>query len=186
VGNQERYGVPKPAHPMWREHATLSQELLPYIGHGWIAVKPNVSELRGDSVAFVDDTEQRFDTIIHATGYNTTFPFLDGETFDAEHDIQTLYRRITPPRRPGLYFAGLVQPVGPTIPLVEIQSRWMASVLAGDVRLPDSATMDREIDRHRRTVRKKFVNAPRYTLEVDFKTYARALKKDMAKGTAGA
>ncbi|HEX2114122.1 MAG TPA: NAD(P)-binding domain-containing protein, partial [Alphaproteobacteria bacterium] len=35
VGDQTRFGVPRPEHPMWREHATLSQELLPYIGHGW-------------------------------------------------------------------------------------------------------------------------------------------------------
>ncbi len=34
VGNQARFGVPRPEHPIWREHATLSQELLPYIGHG--------------------------------------------------------------------------------------------------------------------------------------------------------
>jgi dimethylaniline monooxygenase (N-oxide forming) len=52
VGDQTRFGVPKPKHPMWREHATLSQELLPYIGHGWISIKPNVTALEGDSHRF--------------------------------------------------------------------------------------------------------------------------------------
>ena len=30
VGDQRRFGLKRPEHPMWREHATLSQELLPY------------------------------------------------------------------------------------------------------------------------------------------------------------
>lgn len=186
VGDQERYGVPKPAHPMWREHATLSQELLPYIGHGWIGIKPNISELNGGKIAFVDGSESRFDTVIYATGYDTTFPFLDPQVFDARQDVQHLYRRITSPVHPGLHFAGLVQPVGPTIPLVEIQSRWMAGVLGGDIQLPDRQTMEREIEKHRQGVAKKFVNAPRYTLEVDFKTYAKQLKRDMERGLAAA
>lgn len=185
VGNQERYGVPRPAHPMWREHATLSQELLPYIGHGWINVKPNVQELKGDRVAFVDGSEIACDAIIHATGYRTTFPFLDPRVFDSERDVTALYRRIAAPHRPGLYFAGLVQPIGATITLVEIQSRWLAGVLGGDIELPDRDTMDREIARHRRYVEKTFLNSERYKLEVDYKTYARDLRKDMKRGVAG-
>jgi dimethylaniline monooxygenase (N-oxide forming) len=58
IGNQERFGVPRPAHPVWREHATLSQELLPYIGHGWITVKPNIARLEGEEIAFVDGTRE--------------------------------------------------------------------------------------------------------------------------------
>src|SRR5690606_14137360 len=54
VGDQARYGVPRPKHAIWQEHATLSQELLPYVGHGWISIKPNVRELRAREVAFDD------------------------------------------------------------------------------------------------------------------------------------
>lgn len=185
VGNQERYGVPKPEHPMWREHATLSQELLPYIGHGWIDIKPNVEELRGNQVAFVDGSAVDCDAIIHATGYNATFPFLERQVFDTDKDMGALYRRMAAPQWPGLYFAGLVQPVGATIPLVEIQSRWLAAVLTGAIRLPGRPTMWKEISRHRRKVRKNFVNSPRYTLEVDFKEYAKSLRRDMKTGKAG-
>ncbi|MET0335918.1 MAG: monooxygenase, partial [Rhizobacter sp.] len=60
----------------------------------------------------------------------------------------SLYRRMLPPHLPGLYFVGLVQPIGPTIPLVEIQARWVASVLSGETTLPDTRTMDDEIARH--------------------------------------
>jgi hypothetical protein len=48
------------------------------------------------------------------------------------------YRRMISITHPGLIFAGLVQPVGPTIPLVEIQGRWLAAVLSGDIDLRTS------------------------------------------------
>lgn len=79
LGNQERFGLRRPKHPMWREHATLSQELLPYVGHRWIRLKPNIRELRDDRVLFEDDTHLKVDAIIYATRYKTTFSFLGKE-----------------------------------------------------------------------------------------------------------
>jgi dimethylaniline monooxygenase (N-oxide forming) len=182
LGNQERFGVPKPRHAIWREHATLSQELLPYCGHGWIRMKPNVHELQGDRVAFVDGSVERVDVVIQATGYRTTFPFIERTIFEVSEDVPPLYRRMTPPHLPGLYFLGLVQPVGPTIPLVEVQSRWLAALLGGTVRLPGPAAMAREIDRHARSVRSRYVSSARYVLEVDARTYASQLLSDLQRG----
>lgn len=179
VGDQERVGVPKPAHPIWREHACVSQDLLPYVGHGWISIRRNVKELQGDRVAFEDGHVQPFDAIIHATGYKTEFPFLRPEVFHVPDGDARLYRRMVAPDRPGLYFAGLVQPIGPTVPLVEVQAKWLAAVLAGRVRLPDHAAMRAEIDQHRRR-QQRYVDSPRYTLEVDFREHAAELRADLA------
>ena len=184
-GDQERFGVRRPDHPMWREHATLSQELLPYLGHGWLTMKPNIARLDGERVAFEDGSVQRFDTIIYSTGYKTSFPFLAPGTFQAEERPIKLYRRMLSSDHPGLYFAGLVQPVGPTIPLVEIQARWLAAVLAGAVRLPDAAAMQTEIERHHERQRRTYLDSDRYALEVDFKTYAKQMREDMQAGRAG-
>ena len=186
VGDQERYGVPKPPHPMWREHATISQELLPYIGHGWIKVKPNVKELQGNRIAFVDGSTEPYDAVIYATGYRTTFPFLDRSIFSVEapQPVQ-LYRRMVVPHHPGLFFVGLVQPIGATIPLVEIQSRWLAALLSGRLTLPDLATMKQEIAAHWRHVQSRYVDSARYTLEVDFRDYAAQMRRDMESGRAG-
>lgn len=186
VGDQRRYGVPRPNHAMWQEHATLSQELLPYVGHGWIRIRPNVRALEGDHVTFEDGSRLPFHVIIYATGYKTTFPFLDRSIFEVRDNQVALYRRVLAPDRPGLYFVGLVQPIGATIPLVEIQARWLAAVLAGEVSLPDRETMYREIARHRRTLERRYVNSARYTLEVDYKEYAKQLRRDMRRGRAGA
>jgi len=185
VGDQARYGVPRPAHPIWREHATLSQELLPFVGHGWIDMKPDVAALEGHRVRFTDGSEEEVDAIIYATGYRTRFPFLEPALFRADGAKVELYRRMRPPSLPGLYFAGLVQPVGPTIPLVEIQARWLACVLAGDVELPSPDRMHVEIARHHDAVRRRYLGSERYALEVDFRHYARQLRDDMRRGRAG-
>ncbi|MEQ8815635.1 MAG: NAD(P)-binding domain-containing protein [Thalassobaculum sp.] len=180
IGNQERFGVPRPAHPIWREHATISQDLLPYLGHGWIRMKPNVASLDGDGVTFIDGSREPVDAIVYATGYRTRFPFLDEAVFSVEEGRPpALYRRIVALDRPGLFFAGLLQPIGPTITLVEIQARWMAAVLSGRLALPDRQSMLAEIERHRARVARRYVDAARYTLEVDFKEYAGQLGRDL-------
>jgi len=184
VGDQARYGVPRPKHAIWQEHATLSQELLPYVGHGWIRIKPNVRELQGTQVAFDDGSTAPVDAIIYATGYRTSFPFISRELFEVKDGTVALYRRMLPPHLPGLFFVGLVQPIGPTIPLVEIQARWVASVLAVQTRLPDTRTMDAEIARHHRHQADRYVGSARYTLEVDFRDYAKQLRGDIQRRKA--
>jgi dimethylaniline monooxygenase (N-oxide forming) len=187
VGDQTRFGVPKPAHPMWREHATLSQELLPYIGHGWISVRPNIETLDGDAVVFAGGQREAFDAIIYATGYKTSFPFLAPEIFAVPEagGMVDLYRRITPPNQPGLFFAGLVQPIGPTIPLVEVQARWIAAVLSGKVALPSLADMAIEVRSFHQARLRTWLNSARYTLEVDFKDYAGELNGDITNAARG-
>jgi hypothetical protein len=184
VGDQARFGVPRPKHAIWREHATLSQELLPYCGHGWIRMKPNVRSLQGERVEFEDGSVETVDAIIQATGYRTSFPFLDPKLFQVTEEVPALYRRMAPPHLPGLFFLGLVQPVGPTIPLVEVQSRWLAALLAGAMRPAAPATMAAEIERHAAGVRRRYVGSPRYALEVDARSYAKQLVKDMECGQA--
>lgn len=187
VGNQTRFGLPRPKHPMWREHATLSQELLPYAGHGWLSFRPNIETLDGDTVAFADGRRETFDAIIYATGYKTSFPFLAPEIFSVPENggRVDLYRRITPPTQPGLFFAGLVQPIGPTIPLVEIQARWIAAVLSGKVALPAANDMALEVRGFYQDQLRTWLTSPRYTLEVDFKDYAAELNGDIASAARG-
>ena len=99
-----------------------------------------------------------------------------------DQDIREGEIAVTLPRTfdAGLYFIGLVQPIGPTIPLVEVQARWIACVLAGEVALPDTAAMEQEIDAHLRALQVRYVDSPRYTLEVDFREHAGQLRRDMA------
>ena len=88
------------------------------------------------------------------------------------------------PHAPGLFMIGLLQPVGPTIPLVEIQGQWVARVLAGHISLPERGVMDREIAKHRKKLEGRYVGSARYTLEVDFREYAAQMRRDMRNGKA--
>lgn len=180
VGPQERFGVPRPQHPIHREHATIGQELLQYVAYDWIRMRPDIAALDGDRVRFTDGTTVDADVVIYATGYDASFPFLPEDLVTGAEGGGRLYRRMLHPDAPGLYFAGLVQPVGPTIPLVEIQGRWIARALTGEVALPGKGAMAEEISTHRRWVEKSFVGSRRYRLEVDFRDYAGQLQQDMA------
>jgi hypothetical protein len=93
-----------------------------------------------------------------------------------------LYRRMMPPSLPGLFFADLVQPVGATIPLVEVQARWIAAVLAGKLALPASVLMTREIDALHEREQRTWLDSACDTLEVDAKSYAAALRTDRLPG----
>lgn len=186
TGDQRRFGIPRPQHAIWREHTTLSQELLPYCGHGWINVKPNIKQLDGMFVTFEDGSREEIDAIIYATGYKTTFPFLDPEVFSLRDGEASLYRRMLSPDRPGLYMLGLIQPVGPTIPLVEVQAKWLASVLANDTALPSREKMEAEVRAHREEITRRYVGSARYTLEVDGRKYRKQLFGDISRGLAGA
>jgi dimethylaniline monooxygenase (N-oxide forming) len=186
TGDQRRFGIPRPLHAIWREHTTLSQELIPYCGHGWINVKPNIKQLEGLFVNFDDGSREEVDAIIYATGYKTTFPFLSPEVFSVQDGEASLYRRMVSPDRPGLFMLGLIQPVGPTIPLVEVQAKWLASVLASDTALPSREKMEAEVRAHREEITRRYVGSARYTLEVDGRKYRKQLFGDISRGLAGA
>ena len=84
VGDVTDYGLPKPDHKLLEAHPTVSSELLPRLGHGDIAVKPNIDRFAGGrTVRFVDGSEEEIDLVVYCTGYRITFPFLRAEVFEA-------------------------------------------------------------------------------------------------------
>ena len=101
-----------------------------------MTVKPNIERLEGDSVRFVDGIVEKVDRIVWCTGYKITFPFLDDELVPTRDNQVGLYRRVVPPDLPGLYFIGLIQPLGAIMPIAELQSEWVADLLEGKAGLP--------------------------------------------------
>jgi len=89
-----------------------------------------------------------------------------------------LYRRIVPPRLPGLYFIGLVQPIGAVMPIAETQSQWVADLLQGRAKLPPEQQMNREIARYTSATTKRYGRSARHTIQVDFLPYLRQIRRD--------
>ena len=127
------YGLPKPDHKLLEAHPTVSSELLPRLGHGDIAVKPNIDRFAGGrTVRFVDGSEEEIDLVVYCTGYKITFPFLDDGGL--RRAATTGCRSTGGSSRsssPGLYFIGFIQPLGPIMPIAEAQSEWVADLLGG-------------------------------------------------------
>jgi hypothetical protein len=177
-GSMESYGLPKPDHKLGQAHPTVSADLLDRIGHGRIAVKPNIERIDGSTVHFVDGTSAAVDTIVWCTGYQITFPFLDAELMGTAGNHVPLYRRVVHPEQAGLYFIGLVQPLGAIMPIAERQSEWVADLLEGKAALPDAKRMERAIEREEAAMRKRYVASTRHTIQVDFHVYMRLLERE--------
>lgn len=180
-GPQDRYGVPRPGHTLLQAHPTVSADLLNLAGHGKIQIKPDVEALRGDRVAFADSSVEPIDEIIYATGYRITFPFLAPELIDPRGNAVRLYRHVVHPQLPGLFFMGLIQPLGAIMPLAEQQAIWVASLLTGEVELPERRTMERRIDAELRAMRRRYVTSGRHTIQVDYFPYLAQLRKEMRR-----
>jgi thioredoxin reductase len=181
-GDVTKYGLPKPDHKLGQAHPTISDDLLVRLGHGDITVKPNIERLDGDTVYFTDGSSEQIDIIVYCTGYKITFPFLDKSVLDPHDNEISLFHRVVHPTQSGLYFIGLVQPLGAIMPLAEAQSEWVADLLEGRATLPSTAEMRREIDGYHRSVAKRYVKSKRHTIQVDFLEHFAELEKERAAG----
>ncbi len=173
------YGLPKPDHKLFEAHPTVSSELLPRLGHGDILVKPNIDRFSGGrTVRFADGSEEEIDLVVYCTGYKMTFPFFAPAVFAAPDNRLPLYRRVVSVERPGLFFIGFIQPLGPIMPLAEAQMEWVADLLDGRATLPAPAAMRGAIGKEERKMGKRFVASKRHTVEVDFYPYLREIRRE--------
>jgi dimethylaniline monooxygenase (N-oxide forming) len=136
-----------------------------------------IAAFDGDVVSFADGTAERVDAVIYCTGYKISFPFLSGGIMADGNEV-ALYHRVVPPGIPGLYFIGLLQPIGAIMPLAEAQSHWVADLLQGRAALPSEAEMWREIKRYRARTARRYVPSPRHTIQVDFLAYQREIRRE--------
>jgi dimethylaniline monooxygenase (N-oxide forming) len=82
----------------------------------------------------------------------------------------------------GLMFAGLAQPLGAIMPLVEQQGRLFAAYLTGEYELPEPEEMRCRAARERDQVRRRFVPTRRHTMQVDFDDYLEAVQRELRAG----
>ena len=177
-GRMTDYGLPKPDHAVLHAHPTVSDDLLTRLGHGDIAVRPNIDRFESSKVFFVDGSAAEVDVVIYCTGYKVTFPFLDERFVPTRDNHVDLYRRVVSPDFPGLYFVGLVQPIGAIMPLAEAQSAWVADLVSGEGVLPSYDEMRRQIRVYDEKLKKRYVASKRHTIQVDFHPYLTELARE--------
>jgi glycine/D-amino acid oxidase-like deaminating enzyme len=176
---------PLPGHRFLEGIPIVSSDLFPAVRRGKVLVKPAIERLNGDHVRFVDRSDERVDSIVYATGYRISLPFLSSSLPPANGRDFPLYRRIAPPEVGGLYFVGFVDTPGGLLPVVEAQAEWIAAVLTGRLRLPPPAQMRRAIKRAERRTRQRFPDESPYSIRCDPHAYRRLLKSDLRRARRG-
>jgi dimethylaniline monooxygenase (N-oxide forming) / hypotaurine monooxygenase len=132
---------------------TPSSEVLDELARGRIVMRSALVGVDEGGALFADGTHADVDAILLATGYTHAFPFLPPgipATFDG---ALALYRLVFPPGVPNLAFVGMTRVSGPVFPVVELQARWVAAVLAGRASLPPGEAMRAEIETRIRRAR---------------------------------
>ncbi|MEY4927476.1 MAG: hypothetical protein RI894_1912 [Bacteroidota bacterium] len=180
IGSYKDYGLEEPDYPLLKSHPVANSELLYFLRHGKITPRKDIARYEGNTVYFKDGVSAEYDTIITATGYKITFPFLDEKIVNfAEADRIPLWLRAFHPEHRSLFFIGLMQPQGCIWPLSDYQSKLAANLMIKKWELPSNIRELAEKDSD--NIAKKFMSTKRHTIEVDFHEFVAELKMPMKR-----
>lgn len=132
VGAPSRYrGLPEPStRNLDKQPPVVNNLLLYWIQHGRITVQPGIDRLDGKTVHFTDGSSNEYDTIIWATGFQPTFPFMDHDLFQWRDGTPLRVGGLTVPvGLERLFFVGLAAPRGPQLPVYSAQSELIVRFL---------------------------------------------------------
>lgn len=110
MGSYRSFGLEKPQHRIFDQDLVVNQQLPYFLKHGRISVRPEIARFDGRTVHFTDGTSGEYDTLVWATGFRTTFPFLRDGLLDWEGGQPRLISHTFAPGLANLSFAGLVAP----------------------------------------------------------------------------
>lgn len=178
IGRWEDYGLETPRSPPLSQHPTLNSTLLEALRHGRLTARRGIARYDGRTVHFTDGTQDEFDAIVMATGFRTTFPFLDEPV--AGWDLTRtppLYLKMMHGTIDTLFFIGLFQPIGCIWQLADYQARIAALQIKGRLRRPTDigARIRREVE----TPHWRFDPSPRHAIEVDYHDFRKELMREL-------
>jgi hypothetical protein len=140
-GRYERFGIDPPDHDIFDRDLTVSTRFVRALRQRSVTPRKEIARLDGRTVHFVDGTRGEYDTILWATGYRVSLPFLDDGLFTWEDGAPLLLAHMFPPGVAGLVVFGLINPHAGSGHLITDASDLMAEVLRVqarlDVPLPD-------------------------------------------------
>jgi hypothetical protein len=179
IGPFEGYGLVAPDHEFMASHPVVNSELLYFIRHGRIHPRRDLARFEGKTVHFADGRAEDYDAVVACTGFKITFPFLDEALVDFSKGPVPLFLRAFHPRHPNLYFVGLIQPIGCVWPLADLQGQLVANKIVGNYRLPSD--LEARIAEENDLVAARFMDTPRHTIEVDYHSFRRALRRQVPR-----
>jgi hypothetical protein len=133
VGEVSDYpGMPIPDHRALADGPPVVNELLLYwVQHGRITVRPGIERFDGTTVHFSDGTSDAFDTILWATGFHASLPFLDDELLVTRDGTPLrVGGAVVPLGLEKLYLVGMIGARGPQPPIYPIQADLAVRMIA--------------------------------------------------------
>jgi len=180
IGPFARYHLQTPTCGPLEMHPTLNSEIMNALSDGTVLPRVGIERLEQANVYFLDGHAEPFDTIIWATGFRPSFPFLDSTIIDWDPARPPLlYLKMMHPRFANLYFIGFFQPIGCIWRLADHQARIAALQMAG--RLDRPIDIERRLENENRFRHWNFDSAPRHALEVDYYAFRRELFAELGR-----
>lgn len=133
VGDASNYpGMPIPDHRALADGPPVVNDLLLYwIQHGRIRVRPAIERFDGQTVYFADGTSDDFDTILWATGFHASLPFLSDEYLVRQDEVPLrVGGAVVPLDLEKLYLVGMIGARGPQPPIYTIQADLVLRMIA--------------------------------------------------------
>jgi thioredoxin reductase len=179
IGPWEAYGLQRPTLGPLEMHPTLNTSILEALRSGKVLPRVGVERLDGRFVQFQDGRREQFDTIIWATGYRTSFPFLPSAAVDwPPAQPPHLYLKMMHGELQNLFFIGLFQPAGCIWNLADYQARIAAQQIAGKLSRP--ADISERIRREISKLHWRYAKSPRHAIEVDVPFFRKELLRELS------
>jgi len=183
VGSWKAYGLPQPTCGPLEMHPTLNSTILEALRSGTVLARPGITRFDGEIIEFSDGRKEPFDTVLWATGFHMSFPFLAPEIVGwPRTQPPPLYLKMMHADIPNLYFIGLFQPLGCIWSMADYQARIAAQQIVG--------TLERPKDIRRRIANEvlrphwHFTKSPRHAIEVDARFFRQELIHELGRANA--
>jgi cation diffusion facilitator CzcD-associated flavoprotein CzcO len=184
-GERAWRSLPPPDHRLFETHPVINSRWPYEVSRGAIRVMPDVRQLDGAGVVFINGRRESIDLIIYATGYKLSFPFIDCEHLNWRNGRPELYLNVFHPDRDDLFVAGLIQPDSGQFGLADYQAQLIAAYIrALDEQLPAARRFQ---DKKRQDSGEslgggiRYVCSPRHLVEVEHHSYRRRLRRWVAQ-----
>ena len=177
TGDLTRYGLPAPDHKALESHPIMNSQILHHLAHGDIRAKPDIRRFTPQGAIFADGSEEAFDLVLFATGYEYRIPYLDQGLFTWNAGHPELYLNLFHRSLAGLSVLGFIEFASAAYQRFDEMAQMLvmdANIRETGVGL-DAWTRMKAEDRPNLRGAMNYVNSPRHANYVEVATYRRVL-----------
>ena len=179
-GDLTRHGLPAPDHKIFESHPIVNSQLLHYLSHGDIAVKPNIERFDHNSVVFADGSRESIDLVIFATGYDTCVPYVPDEYFRWKGGRPDLYLNLFSREHPNLFALGFLETNGGAYKLFDNMADLIARAIIESWKGGERANRLRtmiETDRPDLSGGVRYIHSDRHATYANIDAYKKQMKR---------